>query len=185
MNTTTTTTAGARCAADISALLRARNPLIWLVTREEARAERVIVEAAASAAYPPTWWDCANGFTAMDGRVIDSTTADPQQALATVRDASQRGVYVMRDLHAFLRDPYVCRSLRSLCRTLPQAPRDKARAIVVVTPSAEVPPELAGHAIVIDLPLPDRDEIAALLDSSIAALPDDMAATAAHHAPRD
>jgi MoxR-like ATPase len=179
------TTAGARCAADIAALLRARNPLIWLVTREEARAERVIVEAAAAAGYPPTWWDCANGFTSIDGAVLDSLTADPAAALANIRDASQRGVYVMRDLHAFLKDPFVCRSVRSLCRTLPQAARDKARAMVIVTPSSDVPPELAGHAIVIDLPLPDRDEIAALLDSSIAALPDDMRDAAAPNGTRD
>ena len=168
------TTAGARCAADIAALLRARNPLIWCVTREEARAESILMEAAAAASYPPVAWDCAEGITRLDGQRINSGTIDPAAALAAIRDSRERQVWILRDLHTWLRDPTVTRALRSLCRTLPQAPRDAARAVVVVTPSAEVPPELAGHAIVVDIPLPDRAEIAQLLDAAISALPDEL-----------
>jgi len=184
--TTQTQTAGARCAADIAALLRARNPLIWLVTREEARAERLVIDAAASAGYAPIAWDCANGITQIvGGGDIDSRATDPAQALAAVRDSRSRSVYVLRDLPAWLRDPTVTRALRSLCRSLPLAARDSARAVVVVTPSAEVPPELQGHAIVIDVPLPDRDEVGQILDAAIAALPDEMRATAAPDGTRD
>lgn len=182
--TNETKTAGARCAADISALLRARNPLIWLVTREEARAERIVIDAAASAGYVPMWWDCAGGTSNLDG-VVDAQAADPGVALATIRDSTKRQVWIMRDLPTWLRDPTIGRALRSLCRTLPSAPRDNARAVVIVTPSAEVPPELAGHAIVIDVPLPDRAEIAELLDAAIASLPDDIRASAAPNGTRD
>jgi hypothetical protein len=178
-------TAGAKCAADITALLRARNPLIWLVTREEARAERIIIDAATAANYGQIWWDCANGLTKLDGSAIDSAATDPSLALATLRDSTNRNVWVMRDLPAWLRDPTVSRALRSLCRVLPQAPRDNARAIVVISPSSEIPPELQGHAIVIDIPLPDRAEIAQLLDSAIAALPEEIRAAAAPNGQRD
>ena len=41
-------TKGQEVAADVAALLRARNPLIWIVTREEARVERLLIEAAAA-----------------------------------------------------------------------------------------------------------------------------------------
>jgi SpoVK/Ycf46/Vps4 family AAA+-type ATPase len=183
--TTDDKTAGAQCAGDIAALLRARNPLIWCVTREEARAERILIDAAAAAGYAPTWWDCANGITNVDGASIDATATDPAISLATIRDSARRQVFIMRDLHAWLRDPTVTRSLRSLCRTLPQAPRDSARAIVVVSPSAEVPPELSGHAILVDIPLPDRAEIAQLLDAAVSALPEDIRASAAPNGMRD
>lgn len=176
--TTEQKTAGAQCAADIAALLRARNPLIWCVTREEARAERIIVDAAAAAGYAPMWWDCSAGITNLDNAAIDPRAADPGVALATIRDSTKRQAWIMRDLHAWLRDPTVTRALRSLCRQLPQAPRDQARAIIVVSPSAEVPPELQGHAIVMDMPLPDRAEIGRLLDAAVEALPDDVRATA-------
>lgn len=178
-------TAGAKCAADISTLLRARNPLIWLVTREEARAERIVMDAAAAAGYVPMWWDCAAGITNLDNAVVDASAADPGIALATIRDSSRRQAWIMRDLHAWLRDPTVTRAIRSLCRTLPQAPRDSARAMIIISPSAEVPAELRGHAIVIDVPLPDRAEIAQLLDAAVAALPEDIRAGAAPNGTRD
>jgi len=182
----TYTTAGARCAADVAALLRARNPLIWLVTREEARAERIVMDAAASAQYAPVSWDCANGVTKLDGTVVDGRCTDPAEALAQVRDSKARQVWVMRDLaDKWLGDPTVKRALRSLCRSLPQAPRDQARAVIVLTPSAEVPPELAGHAIVVDVPLPDREEIAQLLDAAVEALPKAMQPEAAPNGTRE
>jgi SpoVK/Ycf46/Vps4 family AAA+-type ATPase len=184
VKTTTTKTAGAQCASDISALLRARNPLIWCVTREEARAERIVIDAAAAAGYVPMWWDCANGISNLDGPV-NPGAADPSIALAEIRASNKRQVWVMRDLHAFLKDAFVQRSLKSLCRTLPQAPRDNARAVVIVSPSSEVPIELAGHAIVVDIPLPDRAEIAALLDAAVDALPDDIKTSAAPNGTRD
>jgi len=55
-------------AADVSALLRARNPLLWVVTREEARVERYLMEAAAAAGYVPWTWDVAQGCADMTGR---------------------------------------------------------------------------------------------------------------------
>lgn len=185
MDTPTKTTGGALCAADIASLLRARNPLIWFVTREEARAERVIFEAAASASYEVALWDCATGLSKPDGTTIDSRATDPAQALAGVRDRRSRSVYVLRDLPPWLRDPTVVRAVRSLCRDLPALPRDQARALIVLTPSADVPPELQGHAIVVDLPLPDRAEVAALLDSAVAALPEDMREAAAGNGTRE
>lgn len=54
-------------AADITALLRARNPLLWIVTREEARAEQYLFEAAAAAGYRARTWDVAAGVREMDG----------------------------------------------------------------------------------------------------------------------
>jgi len=182
---TDTKTAGAQCAGDISALLRARNPLIWCVSREEARTERILLEACAAAGYAPRFWDCANGISTYDGSTINAGAIDPAAALAAVRDNTERAVWVLRDLPAWLRDPTVTRALRSLCRSLPMAPRDQARAIIVVTPSAEIPPELAGHAIVVDVPLPDRAEVAQLLDAAIAALPEELRAGAAPNGQRD
>lgn len=160
-----TKTAGAQCSADISALLRARNPLLWVVTREEDRGERILIDACAAAGYAPQWWDCADGIKSADGNSDDTRATDPAQALAAIRDSKDRKVWIMRDLPPWLRDPTVTRALRSLCRTLPQVARDNARAVVILSPSSDIPPELSGHAIVVDIPLPDRAEIAAILDA--------------------
>ena len=186
MTTNQNPTAGARCAADMSALLRARNPLIVLVTPEEPRAVRIASEAAASAGYPIRAWNCAAGIHDPIGRrPIDAGRTDPGEALAYIKQRTERAVFIMADLGPMLRDPYIARALRNLVLELPEAPRDLARAIVLIQPSAELPAELKAHAIVIEVPLPDRTEVAAILDAAVDALPDDLKANAATNGARE
>jgi hypothetical protein len=186
-------TRGARAQADIAALLRARNTLLWVVTREEQRVERAIVEAAGQAGYETRLWDSYSALTSAESKVVDaSVTAPvgqppltPPGVLDFIRDTKARFVYVLRDFHAFNKDPFIMRALRTLTRSLQGAPRAEARAIVVLTPSGEVPPELAENAVVVDWPLPDRAEIAKLLDDIVSNLPEALKATAAPNGVRE
>lgn len=184
---TSTTTKGGAAAADVAALLRARNPLIWITTREEARVERLLMESAAAAQYEPRFWDCATGITDYAGAPREQGTqcTDPAQVLTAIKDSTRRQVWILRDLAPWLKDPTVSRALRSLARALTQAPRDEARAVILLTPSSEIPPEIAGHAIALEFPLPDRQEIADILDAALAALPDEIRAGAAPNGTRD
>jgi ATPase family protein associated with various cellular activities (AAA)/AAA+ lid domain-containing protein len=162
-------------AADVAALLRARNPLLWVTTREEARAERYLIEAASAAGYVARTWDVAQGVADIGGaRQQQIGSADPGETLTAISDraarAVERGLWIMRDLPVWLGGPIgasVLRQLRNLARTLPGTPREGAQAIVILTPSTDIPAELSGHATVIEWPLPDRAEIAAILDAAI------------------
>jgi hypothetical protein len=171
-------------SADVTALLRARNPLIWVVTREEGRAESHLIEASAAAGYVPTMWDVAAGFTAMDGASIDSDMTDPGTALRWIDSrsrGSRRGVWIMRDLAPWLDGPIgltTVRQLRNFARNVVKVGRDNAQAIIVLSPSSAVPAELSNHCTVIEWPLPDRAEISAMFDAAIEALPDEMQAAA-------
>lgn len=176
-------TRGAKVNADITALLRARHSLLWINSREEVRVERALIEAAASARFTMTFWDCATGLTDASGRQIQDVR-DPGAALDWIRTSSARQVVVMRDLHKWM-DPVVLRSVRSLARSLQVRPADQAAALVLLTPGADVPPELTGHATVIDYPLPDRAEVAALLDDVLRALPEDVREGAAPNGTRE
>jgi SpoVK/Ycf46/Vps4 family AAA+-type ATPase len=145
-----------------------------MITPEEGRAERVLLEAAASARYGLALWDCAGGMQGADGEVLDASLADPRAMLRQIASATDRMVYVLRDLHRWL-DPVVLRTLRSLARKLQtEAP---ARSIIVLSPSSEIPPELAAHAVVISFLLPDRAEIGEILDRLVEALPDEVRGT--------
>jgi MoxR-like ATPase len=186
-------TRGQEIAADVSALLRARNPLIWITTREEARTERLLFEAAAAAGYLPYTWDVGQGITNLAGK-SQPALADPGEALNAIRERAtgsgpaERGAWIMRDLPAWLTGPAgatTCRQLRNLARLLPGIARDRAQAIIVLTPSTDIPAELSGHATVIEMPMPDRAEIAAILDAAIDALPEEIKATAAPNGTRD
>lgn len=177
-------------ALDVAALLRARNPLLWVVTREEARVEKYLFEAAAKAGYLAQSWDVAAGFTDVSGKPTfqyDNAEGDPDAALDKIgkasgtKDQPSRGVWIMRDLPAWLSPPVgliTQRRLRNLARQLPGRETFQAQAIIVISPTSDVPAELANHATVLEWPLPDREEIAALLDVTIESLPDEMQAQA-------
>jgi AAA+ superfamily predicted ATPase len=197
------TTRSQELANDVAALLRARNPLLWIVTREEARVERYLKEAAAAAGYVPRTWDVGQGVADLSGKldtdvgggtdIGDTLTAITNRATGRARGyntaaPNERGVWILRDLTGWLVGPagiVTLRQVRNLARTLPTVERDRAQALIVLTPSSDIPPELAGHATVIEWPLPDRDEIAALLDAAIEALPDNLKADAAPNGTRD
>lgn len=193
---TETRTRSQLAAADVAALLRARNPLLWVVTREEARVERYLIEAAGKAGYIARTWDVAQGIAEIGDKpsVAFRDTQDAAAALsaikdrATASDKTQRGAFIMRDLPVWLGGmpgAQTNRMVRNLARLLPTVPRERAQALIVLSPSNDVPPELQGHATVIDWPLPDRDEIAAILDASIAGLPDEIREAAAPNGTRD
>lgn len=174
-------TRGQIIASDIAALLRARNPLLWIVTREEARVESLLFEAAAASGYEAHTWDIAQGAREFNGASISNMSAkeSPDEMIDAIRDRAENGgtrdVWIMRDLPVWLEGAPAAptlRKLRNLVRAVPMAARDRAQAVIVLTTSANVPNDLAGHATVIEWPLPDRAEIGEILDSVISSLPD-------------
>jgi hypothetical protein len=212
-------------ASDVANHLRARQSLIWIVTSEESRVERYLLEACDVAKYIPRTWDAGNGLLTMKGdRLVADTEmsagmVDPGAALQFIDAMSRprvsrptvdrpfdnqimidsqegnganpyrdRGLWIMRDLGPWLKPPIgltTQRILRNLARTLPASARERAQAIVILSPNADIPPELAAHCVVIDWPLPDRQEIADLLDAAVNALPDELKAKATLNGDRD
>ena len=178
--------------ADIAALLRARNPLLWIVSREETRVEGFVMEAAAAAGYVTRTWDVAQGVCDMGGKGLTIGSPDPGDMLRAIQERAtggrERCVWIMRDLPPWLAGSIgmtTCRQLRNVTRMLPTVARDSAQAIVVLSPDGNVPPELSNSATVIEWPLPDRDEVARILDAAIDSLPEEIKATAAPNGTRD
>lgn len=179
-------------ANDVSALLRARTPLLWIVTREEARVEGYLMEAAAAAGYMARTWDVGQGVAEMGGRKVNIGGIGADDILRAIDARADGGgdrcAWILRDLPPWLdglAGAQVCRLLNNLARKLPGIGKADAQAVIVITPQAEIPPELAGHATVIEWPLPDREEIGDYLDAAIAGLPEDRRVDAAPNGTRD
>lgn len=168
-------TRGAQVAAEITALLKARNTLLWVTSGEESRVEAALVEASASAAYEFRTVDCDRGVCDATGRVL-ADAQDPSRALDFIASTPARALYVLLDWHVWCKDPTTQRKLKNLARKLEREPRASARAMAILSYSGEVPPELQGCTTVVDYPLPDRAEIGATLDA-ISAIYPDMAPT--------
>ena len=173
-------TAGQRSARDVGTLLKARCSLFWIVTTEEERSERLISDECEAAQYAPRTWDSADGECDRTGKEIGTgrqSSSDPGSAgldalFPAMREERSRVVWILRDVPQWLQSPAYLRSVRSLARRFALAPRPEARAIVILTPRSDVPPELQGAATVIEWPRPDREEIRSLLEAGIEALPE-------------
>lgn len=191
MTATKTISKGQTAAADVASLLRARNSLLWIVTREEHRVEGFLFEAAAAAGYKTMFWDVAQGVTTINGEPAKNGNQpiggeDVETTLAAIRTASDvkpkaddkgnRTVWVMRDLPRWLGDGIAgakpMRQLRNLSKHLPRVDRKSAQAIIILTTESNIPADLAGHATVIEWPLPDRSEIEKVLTDAINSLPE-------------
>lgn len=167
------TTRSEKVAEDVKALARARTPLLWIVTREEARVEGLLFEAVAGAGYLARTWDCAQGLRTISGDALGSSPSI-EDALAFIQARTgDRGAWIMRDLAPWVSGPVGvvnCRALRNLARSLPSVKNEDAQLVIVLSPSAVIPEELQGHATVINWPLPDREEIAASFDMALSIL---------------
>jgi AAA+ superfamily predicted ATPase len=165
-------------ADDVYAELRSRNPFLWIRTSEERRATGYIVQAAAAAKMVVRLWDIAGGSTDINGvpdDVVSEEPPDPEAVLKAIRERASdvRGkeqcVWILRDYPTWLQGPsnaITLRRLRTLIDWLPEQPL--AHSIIIMSPTADVPPELRSVAKVIEWPLPDRAELGAALDAAVA-----------------
>ncbi|SBT52544.1 AAA family ATPase [Micromonospora auratinigra] len=161
----------------LSQLLKARIPVLLVESYEE---QRVIAEIAAVAqdafrVRTPRrlWvWTATRGLTAPDGGARQGTTS-ATAALDAAQRIDEPAVVVLADLHPELgaggrpADPGVVRRLRDLAAAFRTGP--VPRTLVLVSPVAHLPVELAKDVTVVDFPLPDEGEIRAVLDAMIGA----------------
>jgi hypothetical protein len=146
-------------------LLRARNSLIWVVTGEERRAERMLANAAATDGWAVRFWDCATGAYDLERNPIPLNDLSPHAVFGKIRDREKAAVWILRDLHPWLADFTVERALKSLARDLQdEHDQSKIQAIVVLSPSPEIPLGLRSSTMVLDWPLPDRKAITRLVE---------------------
>ena len=178
-----TRTRGAQVAAEITALLKARNTCLWVTSTEETRAKECAFEGAAGATMQTRLHDCQRGICDSTGKPLANAVdpsgrplQDPGAALAWIAEQRERCLYVLLDWHVWIKDATICRAVKNLAMTLESAPKSEARALAILTYSSEIPPELSGTVTAVDVPLPDREEIAATLDK-IASLYPEMAPT--------
>lgn len=171
---TETPTAGEKLAFQVAAYVKSRCAVLWIQTPEEGRAERSLIEPLKAAGYGIKFWDYTDGVTDVTGKPVGpgQDARDPGQMLGAIRDSRDREVWVLRDFPVWLDDPILRRNVRSLAKSLPKFRNEEARAIVILSPSATVHPDLGDHVILIKWPLPDRTEIARILDQLVGGLPE-------------
>lgn len=156
-------------AEELDVLIRARYPLIYVVSWEEERVERCLKKIADSRNKKLFVWTVTQGLVRSGAEPQRSksgsgNTTDPIVALDAVIDQVEPSIYLLKDLHVFTADERcnmaVIRKLRDVACHL----RDTYKSIVVVSPLMKIAPELAKDMTVVEFGLPGPDEFTQLLD---------------------
>jgi SpoVK/Ycf46/Vps4 family AAA+-type ATPase len=153
---------------ELDIYIRARYPLLWVVTAEEERAMGELMALAGEQRKQLLTWSFASGLVnpAAPDRG-DAGKRDPSALLRAIsedareaRTADQAGtIWVLRDFHPFLKNAEVVRQLRETAFELAAG----NNTVILLGPVLEIPPELEKEITVVDFDLPDADELAAEL----------------------
>lgn len=167
---------------ELETLIRARYPVLYIVSWEEERVEQVIGEIARSRDKRLFVWSSSTGMvprhlTASEEETaaqpssvrsptrkqVDERTRDPLVALGMIADHLEPAIFIMRDLHPYLSDAGVARKLRDVASAI----KASFKTVVLVSPTLKLPLELQKDVTVIDFDLPDVDDLEKLLDTRI------------------
>ncbi|MBP6964991.1 MAG: AAA family ATPase [Armatimonadetes bacterium] len=147
---------------EIENLIRARYPIIYVVSWEEKRVEDALREIAANRGKRLYSWSVTQGMST--GRnVRDDSTRDAVAALDFVQESREQAVFLLKDFHPFIEDPAVVRRLRDIAQSL----KASAKSLVLVSPVLRLPAELEKDVTVVDFPLPAMDDLDRLLEGII------------------
>jgi ATP-dependent 26S proteasome regulatory subunit len=152
---------------DLDTLIRARYPLLYLVTWEEARLDSILADLAAAHGKVYMTWSITKGLRRIGGpRGASGGEApkDPIEALAAVEKLSDPSLVVLKDFHPFLSDPTVIRAMRELAQSL----KSTYTTVLLTSPVMTIPVELEKEISVLDVPLPTFRDLFHLLKDIVA-----------------
>ncbi|GAB6047360.1 AAA family ATPase [Methyloparacoccus murrellii] len=137
-------------------------PLIYLQSREEQRLERQLT-ALSRAHYgddrPIMLWSTALGLQG------DAALSEPLEMIRILRQSNQECFYLLRDLPAlFAGNPVLVRALRDLYRDL----AGQNRFVFMSHPGLLLPDELKGQLWLVDMGMPDEQELLGYLQELLA-----------------
>jgi ATP-dependent 26S proteasome regulatory subunit len=151
-------------ARQLDVLIRARYPIVYLVTWEEDRAMYLLLKIAKAHKKNLAVWSTTDGMRTIEVatgmREVTDRGRKPLEALNVILQDAQPCIYVLQDFHPYLKDPVVVRHLRDLCHAL----RRSYKTVILVSPLLELPFELQKSVTVLDLPVPGREIMESLLD---------------------
>lgn len=148
-------------AEQLRAVLLSRVPLLYVVSWEEPRVDRVIAGVATKAFKNPLevyYWSTATGITGLNGEKVDPKVVDPIKALDWALNHDKVGYHVFHDLHAHWDKPEVVRLVRQIYLEF----SNSYKRLILVSPRLNLPLELEKETTVFDFPLPDLKEIEAI-----------------------
>lgn len=151
---------------ELSILIQAQYPLIYLVTSEEERSEQAIAMIAQSKPQPKVFvWTVTHGIVeyGQPRNTTQHNTVSPEAAIEWVIRQKEPGIFIFKDLHPFIDSPATTRWLRDAIASF----KGTQKAMILMSPVQTVPIELEKEVVVLDFPLPTMAELNQVLSNQL------------------
>lgn len=154
--------------AQLNLMIRARYPLLYIVTAEEEPIEKILNKIADSSnpKRQVLIWDLVRGWD--DNKTGKGSAMAALNRIAS-SDTEGNTIFVLKDLHFILKFPLneryapVIRELKNVTRELKRS----RNVLILISHALEVPPELSEEVTVIDFSLPGIEEINYLIETLV------------------
>ncbi|HSI72196.1 MAG TPA: AAA family ATPase [Fimbriimonas sp.] len=157
---------------EIEVLVRAKYPILYIVSWEERRVEEALTAISQRLGRTLHTWSVTQGMRPPVQRQTGprAPTALPGEleALALAHEAPEKTIFLLKDFHPYMKDYRVIRLLRDLASRL----RGRSQTLVLMGPILNLPADLEKDISVVDFPLPNQAEIEKTLDKVTAAVKD-------------
>ncbi|MBD2577972.1 AAA family ATPase [Oscillatoria sp. FACHB-1406] len=153
---------------ELSILIQAQYPLIYLVTSEEERAEQAIADEIAKAKTQQRRvfvWTVTHGLVehGQPRSVTQHNTVSPEAAIQWVVQHREPGIFIFKDLHPFIDAPATTRWLRDAIASF----KGTEKIIILMSPVQQIPIELEKEVVVLDFALPNLNELDRVLSKQL------------------
>jgi hypothetical protein len=140
---------------ELSRLIVSRFPIVYFDTREEVRAENLVIAAARQCGRKVWTWSASTGVRPIEEQRVDIQTADIVPALQRIAEQPGDDLFVLRDGARTVEENAVAtRILRDIARA-------GTLTVLLLGPHGAIPESLRGCSATLELPPPDPSLIAA------------------------
>src|SRR5712692_888171 len=150
-----------RFVSDLDTLIRARYPLIYLVSWEEQRLDAILTDVAQNHGKALLTWSVTRGLRRLGPRTltVSESSREPVEALAAIGKLTEPSLVVLKDFHPYLDSPPTVRALRELAQDL----KSTYTTVILLSPVLTIPVELEKEVSVLDVPMPTFRDLFQLL----------------------
>jgi ATP-dependent 26S proteasome regulatory subunit len=147
---------------ELETLIRARYPLIYVVSWEEKRVEEALRVISSNRGKRMFVWTVTQGLV-NSPTARDKQTRPPMAALDYIESSTEPAIFVLKDFHAFITDTEITRRLRDLTYAL----KTSYKTLIILAPTLKLPAELEKEITVVDYALPTVEDLDRLLENII------------------
>lgn len=145
--------------------IEARYPILWLVSFEERRVERIVENLCGVMGFQFWSWSVSRGL--YGGEKKKREPVGREKILSTVEERilkteAVNNLFLLKDIAGYFNSHEFLRKFRDMPAIMEE--RSSINTICILSPTqSEIPPELEEDVIILELSLPDYDEIEELV----------------------